>query len=477
MHHVVRQTLLWLGAGVVLQRVLQLVTFLLVGQALGVEGLGRFGQGQAVAALLTALATTGVRNLAARAMANAPGAAAAAVRRAIAARLRLGAALAAAGAAVAFTTTAEPWFWTLWALQAVPAAFDLKNLLDAIGRTRGEVLLEAGASAAQFVLLLAWLSLPDHALWQAAAIVLACRTVYAIGAARLLRRLPQQATAATAATAALQPTPGRGPIAVAQTAHELLCLADVLLVALLLGDRVAGLYALASRFAAAALLPSAQLARLLLPHSLRAHRGGDTARTFATALRVTLLTTAPMLAGGLVVATGLCRLSGEDFVAAAPTLRLLLLAGCLQHVGWQCSHTLLAAHQDRAYAHGLGWPSALHVLLLLAAALAGGPAPLLALLAALAAALAQGTYATIGLLQTRAHRADEPLHLAQPLLIAAAVAIAAALPLPFADGAARLAAQVAAGGVALGLLLWRTELRGRWRRLGDGLCRASGFQA
>ncbi|MBL8734736.1 MAG: hypothetical protein JNN13_20335 [Planctomycetes bacterium] len=474
MHHVVRQTLLWLGAGVVLQRVLQLVTFLLVGQALGVEGLGRFGQGQAVAALLTALATTGVRNLAARAMANAPGAAAATVRRAIAARLRLGAALAATGAAVAFTTTAEPWFWTLWALQAVPAAFDLKNLLDAIGRTSGEVLLEAGASAAQFVLLLAWLGLPDHELWQAAAIVLACRTVYAIGAAQLLRRLPQPATAATAAP---QPTPGRGPIAVAQTAHELLCLADVLLVALLLGDRVAGLYALASRFAAAALLPSAQLARLLLPHSLRAHRGGDTARTFATALRVTLLTTAPMLAGGLVVATGLCRLSGEDFVAAAPTLRLLLLAGCLQHVGWQCSHTLLAAHQDRAYAHGLGWPSALHLLLLLAAALAGGPAPLLALLAALAAALAQGTYATIGLLQTRAHRDGEPLRLTQPLLIAAAVAIAAALPLPFADGAARLAAQVGAGGVALGLLLWRTELRGRWRRLGDGLCRASGFQA
>lgn len=469
--HVVRQTLLWLGAGVALQRGLQLVTFLLVGQALGVEGLGRFGQGQAVAALLTALATTGVRNLAARAMANAPAAAAAAVRRAVATRLRLGAALAAASATVAFVATAEPWFWTLWALQAVPAAFDLKNLLDAIGRTRGEVLLEAASSAAQFVLLLSWLCLPDHELWQAAAIVLACRTVYAVGAARLLRQLPRVAAAAPAANVA------RMPVAVAQTAHELLCLADVLLVALLLGDRVAGLYALASRFAAAALLPSAQLARLLLPHSLRAHRAGDAARTFVTALRVTLLTTAPMLAGGLVVAEGLCRLSGADFVAAAPTLRLLLLAGCLQHVGWQCSHALLAAHQDRAYAHGLGWPSALHLLLLLSTALASGPAPMLALSAALAAALAQGTYAALGLVQTRQHRSGEPLRLARPFLIAVAVATAAALPMPLGPGVGRLAVQVAAGGAAFALLLWRTELRGRWQRLGDGLARASGFHA
>ena len=38
MRHAVRSTLLYLGGGVVVQRVLQLVAFVLVGSALGVEG-------------------------------------------------------------------------------------------------------------------------------------------------------------------------------------------------------------------------------------------------------------------------------------------------------------------------------------------------------------------------------------------------------------------------------------------------------
>jgi O-antigen/teichoic acid export membrane protein len=73
--HTVRHTLLWLGAGVVAQRLLQLVAFVLIGRALGVAGLGVFAQGMATAAVLTVLAGAGVRNLVARAVARSPAAA------------------------------------------------------------------------------------------------------------------------------------------------------------------------------------------------------------------------------------------------------------------------------------------------------------------------------------------------------------------------------------------------------------------
>jgi O-antigen/teichoic acid export membrane protein len=210
---------------------------------------------------------------------------------------------------------------------------------------------------------------------------------------------------------------------------------------------------------------------------LHAGADGDAARTLATALRATLLITLPMLAGGTLAAEALAGLNGPAFVAAAPALALLLLAGCLQHLGWQCSHALLAMRRDTAYAHSLGWPAWLQFTNLALLPLLLPPDPALgATLAAAGAAVAQGVYAVTCLgdaaVVARARRSLE-----QP---------AAALPAdrgrdrrPVVPGSRplRLPLQLGAGAAAFGYGLWRLELRGRWARLGDGLATASGYGA
>jgi O-antigen/teichoic acid export membrane protein len=217
---------------------------------------------------------------------------------------------------------------------------------------------------------------------------------------------------------------------------------------------------------------------LLLPHLRHAGADGDPARTLGTAIRSTLLVTMPMLAGGAAAATALATLNGPAFAAAAPALCLLLLGGCLQHLGWQCSHALLAAHRDGAYAHSLGWPALLQLanLAVLPLVLPADPA-LGATMTASGAVLAQGVYAVLGLATTRElWRARSDLW-QLPLATAIATGASTALPALLCDGALQLPLQLAAGGGAFALVLWRFELRGRWTRLGDGLATASGYGA
>lgn len=466
MKHSVRSTLATLGFGVLAQRLLQLATFLCIGHALGVERLGRYAEGQALGALLAVLAGAGVRNVLARAIARQPDAAGALLRTAVGARLRGGVALLAPALAAVFALADDPWFWALCLLQVLPAAFDLKNLLDASGRTGREVLLETGTAALQFALVGGWLAAGGHDLLPLAAIALACRCLYAAGAVPAIARLPH--TAATAGPAALR---GSFAVSLGQTAHELMAAGDVWLVARLFGPEAAGLYAVAARLATAALVPSGQLARLLLPHLLRASAAGDPRRTARTALRATAFATLPMVGGGLVVAEPLCALFGPGFAAAAPALRLVLLAGCLQHLGWQCSHALFAAGRDRAYAAGLWWPALLHALLL--GAFAARPD---AGTAALAVLLAQAAYLLNGLFGLRAILAADPGRLwTGPLVVAAATAAAAALPMALFGDRLALAAGLSTGAAGFLLSLWCVELRGRVRALGDGLASASGL--
>lgn len=470
MKHGVRRTLVWLGAGVVGQRLLLLVAFVLVGRTLGVTGVGIYAQGLALAAVLAALAGAGVRNVVARGVARAPDAARALVLRAVRLRLFAGLALAAVAGAIAFATTERPWFWLWCALHVVPAAFDLKNLLDAAGRTRGEVTLETGAALLQVALVAGWAGLGGEQLEPLAAIGLVSRSVYALGAGFAIARLPAG------------PIPARLPLGfgltgLGQLAHELLAIGDVAVVALACGDRPAGYYAVAARIAAAALVPSAQLARLLLPHLLHAPGRGDARRALSTALAATLWLTLPMLAGGAVVADALCALTGDVFRASGDALRLLLLAGLCQHVGWQCSHALLAAGRDRAYAHGLAWPTALAALSVLAVPHLGVDEPAaLATAAALAVLLAEAVYAAAGLAATHRDRAAVAgAGLTGPFAAACATAAAAALPGLWLAPAPALPIQLIAGALAFGLVLWRCELRGRLGRVGDGLATASGL--
>lgn len=466
--HTVRSTLLCLGGGIVVQRILQLLAFLVVGRTLGVAGLGVFAQGMAVAAVLAVIAGIGVRNLVARAVSKQPQAARALVGHAVYLRLLLGILLAILATGTAFVTSQQPWFWLLCALHVLPAAFDLKNLIDAAGRTRGEVVLESTAAVLQFAGICTWALLDGQSLTVLAGISLACRSIYAAGAIAQIRRLP------------FEQQPDRKPlgltkVGLSQTAHELLSIGDIAVLALLCGDAAAGYYAVAARFAAAALLPSTQLARLLLPHLLHADQRGDSSRTLAMAVRSTLWLTAPICAGGLVVADSLCALSGPEFAASGHVLRLLLFAGVCQHVGWQCSHTLLATHRDCACATGLGWPSVLHALLLvtLVAVPVAEPA-FLATLAATAAATAQATYLMAGLVAMHCAR---PFVAALPAPLAAACAtmLAANVPVDRLPPNLQLPTQLVLGALSFAAMLWLLELRGRLSKVGDGLATASGF--
>ena len=460
-----------LGAGVVMQRFCQLLGFLLVGNTLGVAGLGLFAQGQALAAVLTVLAGTGVRNLTARRLAARPDAARELVFAAVRQRLALGAIAATVVIGCAFATSTAPWFWVFCALQVLPAAFDLKNLLDAAGRTRNEVALETGVAALQLLAIVAWFCGGGDSATSVAVIALACRCLYAALAIPAVARLRGGEVGERA--------PAQPAMAVAQTAHELMTLGDVWLVALLFGDLAAGYYAFAVRLTAAALVPSSQLARLLLPHLLHAGADGDASRTFSTALRATALATLPMLAGGAVLAVALSA-SVAGFAQAAPTLRWLLLAGCLQHLAWQCSHALLALHRDRAFANSLLWPAVLHLgcLVVFAQSSNQGP-PDAASGAALAAVIAQCLYLAAGLIATRSLWQRRPPSWVAPLVVAGATGLVTHLVgmLPSERNGPVLLLQLLAGATTFGLGIWVTELRGRWRRLGDGLAQASGLRA
>ncbi|HEX6813684.1 MAG TPA: oligosaccharide flippase family protein [Planctomycetota bacterium] len=479
MKHTVRTTLFWLGLGVSVQRVLQLATFLCIGHALGVERLGIYAEGLALGGLLAVLAGTGVRNVLARAVSQTPDAARSLVLAAVRARLLLGAVLGGITIGVAFGAAREPWFWTLCVLQVLPCAFDLKTLLDAAGRTRAEVLLDTTVALLQLALVLAWIEAGGDDLVVLAAIALCSKCLYALGAVLAISRLPNRSTVPFLTSL----RHGLG-VGIGQTPHEVMVVADVWIVAWCMGSEAAGLYAVAARLGAAALVPSLQVTRLLMPHMLRASHAGNPGRTLATALRATLLVTLPVLAGGAVVAEGLCGLSGPQFRDASLPLVLLLGAGCLQHLAWQCSNALLAEGRDAAYARGLGWPSVLQLLGLAAAAIAmtslAAPMPVepwhAAAVASACAVLAHAIYLLHGLRATRELRQQPLWHRALPgLLVAAATAVGAAVPRCCGDGAMVVVLQVLAGGIAFGASMWLVELRGRVARLGDGLAQASGF--
>lgn len=471
MNHAVRRTLLALFGGVAVQRLCQLASFVLVGRSLGVAGLGQYAQGMALAAVLGVLAAAGIGNATARAIVGNPAAAGAIVRAAVRMRLGRGLALAAVAGGLATWLDGEPVFWWLCALQALPSAFDQKPALDACGRTRADVRVESIAALLQLGAVAAAAASGTANATAFAGIALAVRCAHAWSAARVIATLPGRDAEATLPRPDLR-------LAIGQSAHELLVLGDVWLVAVALGDAAAGLYALAARLAVAAMAPSVQLARLLLPHHLHAAHAGDGPRTLSSAWRATLLATLPMAAGGAVVAPALCALPGADFAAAAGALPLLLLAGCAQHLGWHGSHALLARGRDVAYGHGLLWPAAAQAAGLGLLPLAGADADAGATLAAAVALAAHCLYAgaALWLLAGDARvRAVDLAHAGMVAAATAACAFGAAAIAP--SGAASLAAQLAAGGIGFGIALWHAELRGRLGRVGDGLAAASGFRS
>lgn len=462
----VRSTLMILGAGATLQRLCQLVAMACAARALGLERTGHYALGIALGAVLAILAGAGIRNHVARQIARQPASAGAWVRAAVRARLLLGGALTAVAVAVAVLTSDAAWFWSLAAALALPAAFDLKGLLDAVARTRSEVALESVAALLHLALVLVWARAGGDDLAALAGIHLLSRCVYATGALHALSRLPAGERVPLWSLIRCS-----GRVSLAQTVNECATAADVWLVGLVAGPGAAGLYAVAQRIAGAAALPSAQVARLLLPHFNRAAGSGDPPRTAATALRATAWTTLPLLGGGLMVAEPLCALFGPGFAAAGPALRLWLLAVTAQHLGWQCSHALFALDHDRAYARTLLLPAVLHLGMVAPLAGAAGAAG-----AAASVVLAQVVYFAITLRLLRARFGRWPIAGWTAPLLATLVTCCGAAAAGFAGGTWLPPLPALLGGAAaFGLALWGLELRGRWRDVGRGLSRASGF--
>lgn len=458
----VRQTMLALGLGTVVQRVALLATMVALGHALGPAGLGRYALAVATGNLLAALVGAGVRNVCSRQAAREPDRAGGWLRIAVRLRAQL-TVLALVPTLVPIVAWCdEPLAFALGALLALPLAWDQKNLLDAVARTDREVAFELGVALLHLVATLALLALRVHDLAALVAVQLLARTLYAFATVPLLQTLPgydhPPAARAVLRLAALP--------SATQCAAALLQNGDVWLVRWCGGEVSAGLYAIAQRLASTAALPGAQLLRLLQPHTDRAAAAGDGAATAAKALRTTAYAVLPVVAGGIVVAEPLCNLFGRGFAAAGTTLVGLLLASAALQFAWQCTQILYAHGREGSWAKAQ-WAGAI----VQTAALLYYTSGVGAAGAGFAALLGNCVYL---LLARHSLRAVVPVALlralAPALPIAAATAGAAALAAPFG-----LLPQLAAGGAAYLAGLYVVELRHSWRRLGHGLQRASGF--
>jgi O-antigen/teichoic acid export membrane protein len=263
-------------------------------------------------------------------------------------------------------------------------------------------------------------------------------------------------------------------LGVAQLGNELVFASDVVLLRALIGREAAALYAVAQRVALAAETPVRVLGRLLQPHLLHAARHGDTPATLARAVRASAHLILPIAAGGWVVAeTLLGQLFGGSYAAAGWTLRWLLATSVLLGAASVYGNLLVARGEIRAYLACLGLLFAGKLTLTLCWI---GPHAAAGAAAASFLSMALASMLTLVMLRRRlAFALAGPW--GRPLAHAALVALAAWLPaalLP-GGGSVTLAVQLAGGGIAFALGLQAFAMRGRWRRLGDGLQRSSGF--
>lgn len=460
----VRSALVALTMGSVLQRIAQLLAAVVIARELGPAGMGSYALGLSAAAILSLLCGAGIRSVVAREAVASPEGAGDWIRAAIRLRLLGGAVLFSVYAVAAVLLTQSPWFWLLCGASVFPLAFDLKGLADSASRTPLEVVLESIASWLHLGLVAAvvFTAENNHLEWLAGAF-LTSRVVYALAARARLASFP---------TTGFRPSLRKmvvsaGAVSVTQTVFEALCHCDVLVITVLTGTEIAGLYAVALRIFVAVSFPAVQLARLLVPHLNHSARSGDSSRTLETALRASAYVTLPLAVGGWLVAESLCGLFGAEFAAAGWTLRWLLCACVLLGVGSQVGNTLFALRHTARYMASL-W--------LGGAALGTAWLALVPTLGATGSAL--GTciaYATVILacfwfLRPHLHfRILQPLR--PPLLLAVVVGLAAWLP------GERVLAQLGLGAAAFGLGIWWLELRRGWSRLGEGLSQASGLGA
>jgi len=460
----VRAALGDLLAGALLQRLAQAAAAVVLARALGVERLGAYAFGLQLGQLLAILADAGPRAVAAREAAARPENAWAWIQASVRVRLlRAGVLfLAFAGAVSAFTR--EPLFLLLCGAQVFPAILDLKGLAEAVGRTRLEALLESLAAALYLALagLLVLLGAADPAPLAAAFLAGRCLSAL-LAAARLPLLRPRRGARSWRAMAG-----GTGGLSLALLLHHLIRSCDIILLGWLAGPAQAGLFHTAQRLALAAETPLHVLGRLTRPHLHRAAAGGGCAATLERMIRASAFWIVPVAAGGWLVAGPLlAAFFGEPFAAGAWTLRWLLLAALLSGLGSHFGNALFARRRVGPYLRSLGLGMAANLGLSLCFIPLWGSAGT-ALATALSLAAATGL--ALGLL-LREVAFDPFAPLLRPGLAALAPA-GAAWAVPAWVG---LPGRLLAGALGLVLALHLLELRGRWRSLGSGLERGSGF--
>jgi O-antigen/teichoic acid export membrane protein/GT2 family glycosyltransferase len=466
MSRAVQQTLLALGAGAVVQRMLLFVATICLARTLGPELLGDYAVGLQVSLLLGLASDAGVRLLTAREIvaAESPAAVAAWIHASLRVRLWLAGAAFAVFAPCAIALAADPLFWLLCGAAVFTTVFDQKGIADARGRTGDEVRLETLATAVYVAGIACLWAVEAMTLRALAATYLGSRLVYAVLARRCLPALPREVPAVPV----LRMLRTGGVLGATQVCSDLIRSSDLILLRAMLGAEAAGLFAAAQKVALAAEVPVRALSRLLQPHLQHAAARGDASGTLERSLRASAHLVLPIAAGGFVLAEPLVvRLFGHAYADAAWTLRWLLVASVLVGVGSRYGNMLFARRAHRTYVASIGAGLLLNLSLSVALIPAFGPAG--TALATVIATAVTSALAARALARTVALTWIRPF--AHPVAHAVLVAaVAAAVPAPWGAFAA-----VAAGGLAFLIGLWVLELRGRRQDVGTGLQRSSGF--
>lgn len=442
-----RNALLALGAGAVVQRGATFVVVLVLARVLGVERFGEFAVAQQLGMILALFADMGVRAVVARELATTDADPGAWIRAAIRTRLVTGALLLGAYIAALPLLPLDAGLAAVCAAVVLPMAFDLKGIADGVARTGAEVKLECAATG--FWVLSAAALAGSGALTPTLAAVcfVSSRVFYAV----LVTAWLPTAAPGSARPSWRQLVRSGGPVSLAQLALTVTQMADLVLIRVVLGAEAAGVYAAVDKLMQACGQPVVLLTRSLQPHLQRAVQADALPAALHRAVRAAGYLTLPIAAGGLVTADGLLLLLfGPDYaVAEGATLRWLLVGFVLLGVGGRYNDCLFAQRRVAAFAA----PLLLGAVVNVAGTLAllrdyGVPGAAFA-----TAASALVIAATSWLLVRRRGPAPLLRPLGPPLLVALGCA-SAAVAVPWSVGGWW---QVAAGALAFGALVYWFE--------------------
>ena len=461
-----RASLAVLAGGAALSRITSIVAALLLAARLGPEGFGDYSASVQWGAVLGFLVHGGVQAVAQREALADPGNAGAWLRASITVRLGISIVTFAVYAALVPFLPGDPQLLWLAGALVVTAAFDLKGLADAVGRTRLEVTLESVAGVFHLAVIGALVATDRITPVWVLGSFLAARVVYVAGVALNLRNLGPVRERPPLRSLLFA---SGGVLGVAFVAERVTLASSLLVVRWLAGPAAAGLYAAAEKIALAAGVPTTLVLRTLSPHLQHAVAHGDPRGTLERTLRAAAYVALPLAAGGWVVAGPLLgRMFGPDYMDAAWTLRWMLLAWAVASVGWRCAEVLFASRRVRAYVTPVfasitvNWTV---TLLLVPTFGAAG--------STFGSACAQFTGVPLAWAFLRKTLRFDTLRPILPGAATAAVTAAAAWAVPASWGAF---AQVAGGAAAFAAALWAFELRRGWREIGRGIERASGFR-